>query len=120
MSLRKLTTLSILLLTVACSSPAATATPTPAASPTPAPATNVSASPPWLAYVSDDQLILNNPDGSGRTMLATFDVVSNPQLFPSPDGQWLAVLNGLEPVLTLYHLPDGAIKKTFPWSPNPT
>jgi len=114
MSLRKLTTLSILLLTVACSSPAATATPTPAVSPTPAPAINVSASPPWLAYVSDNQLILNNPDGSGRTVLATFDVVSNPQLFPSPDGQWLAVLNGLEPVLTLYHLPDGTIKKTFP------
>ncbi|HTX78990.1 MAG TPA: hypothetical protein VMC62_04950 [Longilinea sp.] len=114
MSLRKLTTLSILLLTVACSSPVPTDTPTPAASPTPTRAINVTAAPPWLAYVSDDRLILNNPDGSGRTVLATFDVVSNPQLFPSPDGQWLAVLNGLEPVLTLYHLPDGAVKATFP------
>jgi len=114
MSLQKFAAFSILLLTVACSSPTASNTPTPAASATPTPAINVNASPPWLVYVSDNQLILNNPGGSGRTVLATFDEVSNPQLFPSPDGQWLAVLNGLEPVLTLYHLPDGTIKKTFP------
>jgi hypothetical protein len=102
------------LLTAACSSQTAASTPTPAITDTATPGTNVTASPPWLAYVSDDQLILNNPDGSGRTVLATFDVMSNPQLFPSPDGQWLAVLNGLEPVLTLYHLPDGTVQKTFP------
>jgi hypothetical protein len=114
MRLRKHTTLFILLLTVSCSTTTVATTPTPGITATPTQASNITAAPPWLAYISDDQLILNNPDGSGRTVLATFDVVSNPQLFPSPDGQWLAVLNGLEPVLTLYHLPDGAVKQTFP------
>ena len=85
---------------------------------------SLSASGPWLTYITGEGIVAVNPDGTGRTLLAppplasvvaiTFDMPNG----IAPNTGWLATrVERVEPPgwdLNLLHMPDGQVKTITP------